>query len=463
MKTAYLIGIKGVGMTALAKYLSEDSYEVEGSDNLDSYITDEILVKNNIKVLAPFGKENLKNKKPDLVVVSAAYNDSNVEVEEALRLKLNLIYYSDELARITSDKKLIAVAGIHGKTTTSSLISLLLKKAELDPSYLIGAANIPVLGSNAHRGEGDYFVLEADEYRKSPDSKVSKFLCLNPEIAVISSIELDHPDLFDSIEDIYNAFYGFACRVPRNGKILLNIDYQKARKLQRSLVDRNFETYGFSPDASWQVVDVCEDEKTIFSLKHNKDIFGPYELNVPGKHNILNAATAVIIADLLDIDQKVLKQTLFDFICPQRRFEKVDQIDEIIIFDDYAHHPTAITKTLEAAKAKFPNSRLWCIFQPHTYSRTKSLLADFGSAFKAADKIIVTDIYSSAREKTGDVTAMDLVHEIQKNKGNVQYMNDPEKIKRYLSNFVKSPSVVMTLGAGDIYKLGREIPALFKK
>ena len=463
MKTAYLIGIKGVGMTALAKYLSEDGYLVEGSDNDVTYVTDVILEENKIKVFSPFDKENLKNKKPDLVVVSAAYGSNNPEVKEAKKRHLNIQYYAETLGSITSGKKLIAVSGVHGKTTTTSLIALLLDRAGLKPSYIIGAANVPVLGSNAHMGGGDYFVLEADEYRQSLENIESKFLCLNPDIAIISSIELDHPDIFESVEDIYRTFYKFACRVPRSGKIILNIDYQKSKKLARSLVDRQIETYGFSTDASWKIIDVTEGDQAIFSISHGREIYGPYTLNVPGKHNILNATTAVIIAKLLDIDDTVLKNTLAEFRGVQRRFEEIAKIGDIHIIDDYAHHPTAITQTLEAAKAKFPNAKIWCIFQPHTYSRTQSLLKEFGLAFKSADKIIVTDIYASEREKTGYVTAVDLVHEIQKNRGNVQYMNDREKIKKYLINFVKGQAVIITLGAGDIYKLAQELPDVFKK
>ncbi len=463
MKTAYLIGIKGVGMTALAKYLSEAGFSVEGSDNADTYVTDNVLLENKIKVYSPFSEENLKQKNPDLVVVSAAYDKNNIEVKTAYDQKLNIKYYSDVLADITAEKKLIAVAGIHGKTTTSSLLALLLENAKLDPSYIIGAANVPVLNQNAHAGTGDYFVLEADEYRRSPQDNQSKFLSLNPQIAIISSIELDHPDIFNSIEEIYQAFYSFACRVDRAGKIILNIDYPKAQKLAHSLADRSFETYGFDSTASWQIVNTKEGDQTLFSIKHDGNLFGPYELAIPGKHNISNAATAVILANLLDIDDQILKTTLKEFRGVERRFQITAQVGDITIIDDYAHHPTAIMKTLEAAKAKYPKAKIVCIFQPHTYSRTQALLKEFGTAFSLADKVIVTDIYTSAREAEGKITSQDLVNEIKKNHNNVQYMNSWDKIKKYLVIFGAQPTVILTVGAGDIYKLGRELPEVFKK
>lgn len=457
MKTAYLIGIKGVGMTALAKYLVEDGYVVEGSDNESHYVTDDVLLANKIKVYSPFNKNNLLDKNPDMVVISAAYDETNPEVAEALSKKLNMIYYSEALGRITENKRLIAVAGVHGKTTTTSMIAILLESAKLSPSFIIGAGEVPVLNTNARKGEGEYFVLEADEYRKSPSDLDPKFLDVKPEIAIISSIELDHPDIFDTEEDIYKAFYRFACKVPRFGKIIINIDYPKSKKLVGSLADRDFETYGFSSDASWQIIDVIEEDKTSFSVKHDNEIFGPYVLSVPGKHNVLNATTVVILSKILKIDDEVLKESFVNFKGVQRRFEEIARINDVIIIDDYAHHPTAVRRTLETAKAKFSGSKIWCIFQPHTFSRTEKLLEEFGQAFGAADKVILTDIYASAREGVGRVTAVDLLNKIKNHNSNVIYFHDWRKIKEYVLAFAKGPVVIITIGAGDIYKLGQEI------
>lgn len=463
MKTAYLIGIKGVGMTALAKYLVEDGYIVEGSDNANNYVTDVVLAENKIKVYSPFDRRNILDKNLDVVIISAAYDKTNIEVEEAISQKMNVIYYSEALGLITAGKKLIAVAGVHGKTTTTSLLSIFLQQANLDPSFIIGAGEVPVLLTNAHKGEGDYFVLEADEYRKSPENNCSKFLDIKPQIAIISSIELDHPDIFATEDDIYQAFYSFACRVPRDGKIIINIDYPKSKKLVASLADRDFETYGFSSDALWQIIDVVEVDKTSFSVKHGDDIFGPYTLEVPGKHNVLNAVTAVILSNIIGIEDRVLHESFAKFKGVQRRFEQVAKINDILLIDDYAHHPTAVNRTLEAAKAKFAGSKIWCIFQPHTFSRTEKLLEEFGQAFGAADKVILTDIYSSEREAVGKVTAVDLLNKIKNHNPNVIYFSDWKKIKEYVLAFAKGPVVILTIGAGDIYKLGLEIADTLKK
>lgn len=463
MKSAYLIGIKGVGMAALAKYLTEDGYRVEGSDNESVYVTDEMLDKNGIKVYAPFNEQNIISSNPDLVIVSAAYDELNVEVVMAKKLKLNVIYYSEALGLITADKQLIAVAGVHGKTTTTSLLALLLENAGFDPSFIIGAADVPVLGTNAKKGTGDFFVLESDEYKKSPNNLDSKFLDLNPKIAIISSVELDHPDVFKTEEEIYNAFYKFACKVPRDGKILINIDYVKCRKLVRSLVDRNFITYGFSDEASWRIIDVKEKDVTTFSVKHIDKIYGPYELSIPGKNNILNAVTAIIIAEILNIDEDDLKKTFKDFKGVQRRFQEIAKFGDTIIIDDYAHHPTAVRGVLDCAKEKYPNSKIWCIFQPHTFSRTEALLKDFSEAFGFADKVIITDIYASERESTGKVTAVDLVESIKDNNVDVVYMRDWKQIRKYVYAFALPPVVLLTVGAGDIYKIGQEIASDLEK
>ena len=460
-KSAYLIGVKGVGMTALAIYLKQAGFEVEGSDNQNTYTTDEILSQAQIQVHEGFDKENIVDKKPDFCVISAAYGLDNPEVKFANR-RLKPIYYSEMLGKISAPSRTIAVAGVHGKTTTTALIALMLKIANLDPSFIIGAAKVPNLGSPAHFGKGEYFVLEADEYRQSPQNLNSKFFDLNPEIAIISSIEFDHTDMFATIDEIYQAFYKFACRVPRRGSIILCLDYPKCRKLKNSLVDRNFETYGFGSDAAWRVVNVTERDKTKFSLEHQGELLGPYEIQIPGRHNILNATAAIILAKRLDISEEIIKRVLREFSGVGRRFEKVGEVGDIQIYDDYAHHPTAISKTLEAARAKFPNSKIWCIFQPHTYSRTKGLLKEFGLAFDVADKVVVCDICASEREKQGDITTQDLVDEIAKSQKNVRYFSDFEKIKKYLIDFVKGPAVIITMGAGDIYKLGQELINEFK-
>lgn len=463
MKYYYLIGIKGVGMAALAKYLVEAGFKVGGSDVAESFVTDEIFKNTSIQIYSPFSPKNLKGNKPDCVIISAAYGKDNLEVKEAKRLGLKTLYYSEAISEITKGKKLIAVAGIHGKTTTASMIACLLSEAGLDPSYIIGAARIPSLGANGHYGESENFIIEADEYRKSPDSLESKFFDLAPEYAIITSIELDHPDVFPSVEEIYAAFHRFASKVSRQGTIIINADYKKAKKLIQTLVDRNFETYGFSDNVDWQAIDIKEKDETQFFVRHEGEKIGPFKLGIPGKHNILNALATVAIAFKYQVDQEIIKRVLSEFKGVQRRFEVIGKVKDIIIIDDYAHHPTAIEATLDAVKEKFPHKKIWCIFQPHTYSRTKGLLKEFSQAFQKADKVIITDIYASVRETTGQISSLDLVKEIKKYQNNVHYINKFEKIEKYLKNFAQGQLVILTIGAGDIYKFGERIPQILKE
>lgn len=458
-KKIHFIGIKGVGMAALAVLAKEMGYEVSGSDKSESFVTDELLRKAAIEV-KPFDIQNLKGKL-DFVVCSAAYGKDNVEVNVARKKHLEIKTYSEVLGLFSREKQVIAVAGIHGKTTTTAIISWLLTKGNLDPSFVIGAGEVKNLGACAHAGGGDYFVLEADEYRKSVEDSSPKFLDLTPKIEIISSIEMDHPDIFPSEESVYNAFYKFACRVPRNGSIILDIDYPKARKLERSLVDRNFETYGFSETARWQIVDVFQtSDETTFTLNHEDEKIGPFKLSIPGEANILNATAAVITCLKIGLEIKLIKKYLAEFLGVKRRFEKIGQVGEITILDDYAHHPRSIRMTLDAVRKKYPGAKVWCIFQPHTYSRTKKLLDDFAQSFRAADKVIITEIFASEREKEGAISGQDLALAIKKNNAkqrSVRFIADWSKIEQEIIDSVSSPTVIITIGAGDIYKLAEKV------
>lgn len=445
-------------MAALAVYLKQAGFEVTGSDTGEKFVTDQLLQKNNIIYFDNFDEKNVRSQKFDLIVASAAYDNTNVEINEAIKRKLNLRYYSEVLGQISSGQKTIAVAGIHGKTTTAAMLSFILEKVGLDPSYIIGAGEVSNHEAPAHKGEGDYFVIEADEYRKSPDENTPKFLDLTPQIAIISSIELDHPDMFPTIEEVYNAFYSLACRVPRSGTIVLCIDYPKSKKLIRSLADRNFETYGFDPTAKWRILNTkSEIAGTTFSLESQGKIYGPYKIALPGNHNILNATAAIICAIKIGVLEDKIKKVLADFETVKRRYEEVGTIGQIKIIDDYAHHPTAISATIEATKRKFKDYKIWCIFQPHTYSRTEKLLEQFSLCFRGADNVIITDIFSSAREVSGTIDGAALAAEIKKFQSKVRYLPYGEKITNYLLANVKEPAIILTVGAGDIYKLAQEI------
>lgn len=463
-KNIYMIGIKGVGMTALAIYLKSAGHSVSGSDVADVFLTDKLLLQNQISYHLGFNEKNLDNLKHDLIVVSAAYDDKNVEVKEALRRKMPTKYYSEILGEVTSGKKTIAVAGIHGKTTTTAMLALILSQANLDPSFIVGSGEMPNFKTNAKFGHGDYFVVEADEYRKSPADNTSKFLDLNPEIAIISSIELDHPDIFKTVDDIYDTFYRLSCRIPRKGFVVLCWDYPLAKKLVHSIADRNFETYGFDPSSKWRVVNVRQEkDQNIFSLESSGQVYGPFTLSIPGNHNILNATAAIVTALKIGISEDKITKALSDFVTVKRRFEQIGRVGDIVVIDDYAHHPTAIMRTLEAAKKRYPVAKLWVIFQPHTYSRTEKLMDEFSQSFKIADETIVTDIFASAREEKGKVSSAELVEKIKKYQRKTKYIAAQNEIEKYILENVKAPAVILTLGAGDIYQLAEKISKSLKE
>lgn len=443
-------------MSALAIYAKERGFGVTGSDTEETFVTDKTLQKAGISVL-PFSPQNLKSR-PEIVVVSAAYSKDNIEVREARRRHLEIKPYSEALAMFANDLQIIAVAGIHGKTTTTALLSFILTKANLDPSFVIGSGEIPSLGATGHFGRGDYFVLEADEYRKSSEEMTSKFLDFSPKVEIITSIEMDHPDMFSTEEKVYDAFYKFACRVPRTGFIVLCVDYPKTRKIIHSLVDRNFETYGFNEKASWQIVDFLEiqDYSSFYILNCGNKI-GPFKIKLPGKFNALNATAAIITALRLGIEEKLAKKYLFSFSGVKRRFEKIGQVDNITIIDDYAHHPRSVAMALEAARARYPQAEIYCIFQAHTYSRTKELLNEFASSFRAADHVIITEIYASQRETKATISGQDLASAIRKEQKSVKFIPDKNKIVQELVDNVTRPALIITMGAGDIYKLGNLI------
>jgi len=453
----YFIGIAGVGMSALAVFAKNLGYKISGSDVDSEFITDKILKNENIQRNYGFNPKNIQDE-IDLVIVGASFKEDNVELKEVKNKHITTLYYSEAIAELVTNMKTIAVSGVHGKTTTTALLAVLMEKAKVSPSYIIGSAEVPGLPSNAHVGTGEWFVVEADEYKKSPDDNTSKFLDLKPEILIISAIEWDHPDVFDSIDEVYRSFYKLACSVKRSGTIIANIDSPKVLKLHISLADRNFITYGFNNRANWQIVKWEENsEKSEFYLKINNQEFGPFTIAVPGKHNVYNATAALAAAFVTGIRLETLAKYLPEFSGVERRFQIKGEKNNILVIDDYAHHPTAITTTLETIKQKYPNRRIICVFQPHTFSRTKALLEDFAKSFSNADKVIIPDIFASAREKSSGIHSRHLVFKIKQFHPDVLYLSNLDEVEEYLEENIEPNDIIVTMGAGDIYKLGEKL------
>lgn len=451
----HFIGIKGMGMSGLAIMASELGFVVTGSDSSEEFPTDEILRQSKITVFDGFDIAHLKNK--PRIVLSAAYGMENPEVKEAKRLRLEIKTFSEILGEFMVKFDVIGVAGVHGKTTTTALLAYILQEAGFAPSFMIGAPYVAGLPANGHIGRGKYFVVESDEYKKSEESNEPKFLDYPLKHVIITSIELDHPDMYQTAEEVYQAFYRLSVKIPRAGTIIACIDWPLVRRLVSRRVDRPCLTYGLDSAAQFQVVDVKEGEMTSFNILRNKQKIGPFTTKLAGVHNALNATAAIITAQHLGVTESVITRALRQFVAPMRRFQLLGEYNGAIIIDDYAHHPTAIHAVIEAARHRYPTKNIIAVFQPHTYSRTGKLLREFADSLLGADKVILLNIFASAREKSGYVTIDDLIKILKPLKPDMEYRPTTAEVAKLLGGFIDNDDVVLLLGAGDIYKIYQQL------
>ncbi len=446
IKSIYFVGIKGVGMTPLAIIAKEAGMEVTGSDIGEEFITQELLKKVGITPLVGFSKENIKN--PDLVITTGAHGGfSNIEVVEAKRKNIEVITQGEAVGLFMEglifgrEQIGISVTGTHGKTTTTAMVATILKDCGLDPSFVIGGGNILSLGSSGHFGEGKYFVAEADEYMTEPIfDKTIKFMWQHPKIAVITNIEFDHPDAYKSLEETREKFLEFVNQLPKNGVLITCGDDPQVKKLLSEFKGRKI-TYGTSNDNDFIVDEVLKG----------------VSLSVFGEHNRLNATAAFIVGLEVGLSKGRIIKSLIQFKGSKRRSEFVGELESgALVYDDYAHHPTEIQKTLKSFRDKFPSSRIVCIFQPHTYSRTKSLFEQFSNSFNDANIVILTNIYSSLREKPDPTVSMpDLAKKIG---AKALFLPKLSDVVEYINNqnFGKG-FILITMGAGDVYKISEKL------
>ena len=408
-------------MTALAQILQSQGIEVLGSDTKEKFFTDQVLKRLKIKVIEGFNKKNIPFD-VDLVIVSVAYLSQGVknpEVDQIKKQGLPLLTYAQILGQLFQEKYGLAVAGTHGKSTITAMLGLVLEEAGFDPTVIVGTKVIQ-WQSNARIGRSRYLVAEADEYRNN-------FLHYSPQVLVLTSLEYDHPDFFKDFQEYQKTFQQLVQKIPASGFIVANGQDNHVKEVIKK--------------AKCRVVEYFPDRLKI-------------KLKVPGQHNLWNASAVMTTALELGVKPKTIKKALADFQGTSRRFEIKGQSKGILLIDDYAHHPTEIQVTLKAAKEFYPQKKIWAVFQPHTFSRTEALLKDFGSAFKQADQVIILDICGSAREKSGQVHAQDLVREIRKyKKGKVKYISTIKETAEYLRKQAKAGQVVLTMGAGDVWKL----------
>lgn len=430
----HFTGIKGVGMTALALCAKDLGIKITGSDLSERFVTDETLKKANVSWKIGFKKEHIGN--PDLLVYTAAHGGKdNIEVKEAIKKEIKVMSHAEALGFFMQDKEGIAVSGVGGKTTTASMITTIFDKAKLNPSWAIGVGWINPLGfPGKYNRKSNYFIAEADEYFTSPQDATPRFLYLNPKIIVITNIEHDHPDVYKDIWATISAFEKFVYKLGKDGLLIANIDDKNVKHLLQSIKVKTL-TFGTSKKADYKF-----------------NLINKIKLKVPGRFNAYNALAAFAVADYCGISFADIKKGLESFGGSRRRFEFIKEIGGIKIYDDYAHHPLEVKATLRAVTKQISHKRIIAIFQPHTYSRTKTLLNDFAKSFEHTDVVLVTEIYASAREKKDKtISGKILAEKIKENKSKVFFKKGKKEVADFLQKESRKGDVIITMGAGDIF------------
>ena len=442
IKHVHFVGIGGIGMSGIAEVLLNLGYRVSGSDLRSTAIT-EALARHGATIFLTHAAENMKGA--HVVVTSSAVQPDNPEIVEAIRAKIPVIPRAEMLAELARLKYSVAIAGTHGKTTTTSMIATILDRAGYDPTIVVGGL-LNTIDSNARLGKGDYIVLEADESDRS-------FLLLTPTIAVVTNIEADHLDNYKDLEDIQSAFLTFINKVPFYGATVLCLDDPAVQSLIPR-IKRRFITFGTAAQADVSIVDcVAENLGSSFTLRYNGGDSQKIRLQVPGDHNVLNAAAAFAAAHDMGVDAAVIAAALADFQGVARRFQ-IKRRDGVTVIDDYAHHPTEIRATLSAAKCAGDFHRIFAVFQPHRYTRTMHLFDDFARAFNLADVALILDIYPAGESPIEGISTPALIEKIRSfGHRNVLYAPDYEMIESYITANVREGDAVIVMGAGSVTKL----------
>lgn len=441
----YFIGIGGISMSGLAEILASRGHQVSGTDVKETAVTKH-LQSLGIHINFEHRAENITDD-ITLVVYTAAIHDDNPELRAAHEKGIRIMDRAHLLGQIMDEyHDSVAVSGTHGKTTTTSMVSEILLAAEKDPTITVGGI-LPTIGSNLRIGNSPYFVAEACEYFDS-------FLQFNPFIAIILNVESDHLDYFKTLENIRRSFHAFAQRVPDKGLLAISEKIDHVEELTDGLTC-HVETFGLSEKANWRAENIVHeaDGRNSFDVYHNGAFFTTIHLHIPGEHNITNALAAIGASAFLGAAPEDCVKGLHHYTGTERRFQLKGKKDGITVIDDYAHHPTEIKAALAAAQ-NVQHNTTWCVFQPHTFSRTRFLFDEFGEAFGDADEIIIADIFAARETDDGTVSAAQLAERIAQTGKSARYVGDFAAIEAYLREHCKSGDLLMTVGAGDVYKIG---------
>jgi UDP-N-acetylmuramate--alanine ligase len=459
MTHVHFIGIGGSGLSAIARLLKESGYHVTGSDKaLTPFAAD--LQAAGLTVYIGHHPRNIQGA--DWVVRSSAIPDDNPEVQAALQAGIPVYKRADFLGKLMEDKTGIAIAGTHGKTTTTAMIAWVLSELGRDPSFIVGGV-VNNFGVNAHAGKGDTFVIEADEYDRM-------FLGLKPRIEVITNVEHDHPDCYPTFMEMYTAFESFVDLLPPDGTLIACAEddaafslISYARRHRRNVVAYSLQSEMTINSPQWiQARTLTPNINGGFTFKVATNLGQPaihttsVELQVPGEHNVRNALAALAVTVVLGLPLDKASQALARFKGTGRRFEIRGEKNGVTIIDDYAHHPTEIRATLAAARARYPNSRIWAVWQPHTYSRTRTLAYEFSRAFSNADEVLVTEIYA-AREPKQNFSAAEIVSAMPH--PSAHFTATLEATSEYLLQHLRPGDIVLVLSAGDADQISAQVLA----
>lgn len=440
----HMVGIGGIGMSGMAEILLHRGYKVSGSDQSESETTDR-LKELGATIYVGHSAANINNA--DVVVYTSAVKAvDNEETREAIAQQIPVIKRSEMLAELMRMKYGIGIAGTHGKTTTTSMTGHVIQDGQFDPTIIVGGRVHSFDKTNAVVGKGDIIIVEADEYDRT-------FLKLTPNIAVITNIEAEHLDIYSDLNDVKHAFTEFANKVPFYGAVIVCLDDPEVRSILPD-IERRVITYGYNPQAMIRAVKVSHETFiSKFTVVSDEKTYGSINLKAPGDHNVKNALAAISVGIELGIPFERIKSGLERFEGVFRRFQIKLNSDQIIVIDDYAHHPTEVQATIQAARNGWPDRRIIAVFQPHLYSRTQQMYKEFGLSFFNAEVLIITEIYPS-REKPIEGVSGKMIADTAKNYGHkdVHYLADKASLPNHLQEIIKDGDIVITMGAGDIYK-----------
>ncbi len=447
-KRIHFIGIGGISMSGLAEILKYRGYEVSGSDSTDSDVIKRLRA---LKIRVDIGQkaENIKGDE-DLIVYTAAIGEDNPELIAARSSSADVIDRAELVGLLMLEYRYpISVAGTHGKTTTSSLVTEIFLTADTEPTVSIGGM-LPDINGNFKVGSHDYFILETCEYKDS-------FLKFNPHSAIILNVDKDHLDYFKNLDNIYISFNKFAKRVPEDGFLVINRDIERLDEVLEGTKCKVI-TYGRDDRADWYPMDISYDSMGHggYSVYHKGEKLAEVHLMIPGEHNVYNSLAAFALAYNYHIPVDTIVKGIAKYKGTDRRFQYKGKYKEITVIDDYAHHPTEIAATINSARANDINE-LWIAFQPHTYTRTFALLDEFAEVLSKADKVLLIDIYASRERDTGLVSSKDLADKIKSIGGNVEYCGSFDNAENYIRVNCNPQTMLITMGAGDVYKLGEKL------